>query len=267
MKTNLGILFLSMTALAWVSPGWGSASDAPAAAEGLHPPSLAERLCTVYAQIKSVSCEIRKTTTGGGKTLRMLSRVHYRAPNCLHVDNVSPVKRTIIADGKRLYYHEAGVPRGFSRPIDELSETWLAPLRNIPGTALEHLLPLSGLPETVLPPSEEGYERCAYQAKGVYVVLTADTDNRLHRIDFFRGEDMQERTGAFTFSHFQEVLPGCWVPTQHKATLFLPEGDVAVETRRISNLAVNGIIPDPIFDHDLFLKGIEFVDDFQKTYR
>ena len=242
------------------------ALPAAAADEGTAP-SLADTLCSMYSQIESVSCEISKTSKGGGRTMRMLSRVHYKAPNRVHVENVSPIKRTIIADGEKLYYHESGVPRGFSRPIDQLSDTWLAPLRNIPGTALEHLFPLRGLPETVLPPSAAESQRRGYQVGEVYVVLSADAENRLHRIDFFKSDAMEAKTGEYTFTHFKEVIPGCWVPTQHKATLFLPADEVVVETRRVSNLAVNGAIPDHLFNHELFFKDVEFVDEFEKTYR
>ena len=111
--------------------------------------TLAQRLCSNYSQIKTISCEIRKTTKGKGQTLRILSRVHYKFPNHIHVENVSPVKRRIIADGKDLYYYQERNSRGFSKPIDELSETWLTPLRNIPGTALEHLIPLCGIEEVI----------------------------------------------------------------------------------------------------------------------
>ncbi len=244
-------------------PPQAAAAEQPA----LLPATLVERLCESYSGIESVSCEIRKTTKSGIRTMRMLSRVHYKKPNRIHVDNVSPAKRTIIADGKRLYYHEAGVARGFSRPISELSETWLKPLHNIPGTPLEHLLPLRGLPAIELPASVDGKIREAYEKDGVYVVLTADDQNRLHQVDFFKSSEMASKTGEYTFAHLQEVEPDCWIPLQHKATLFLPEGEVAVETRRVSNLSVNGSIPDHLFNHELFFRGVEFVDDFQKTYR
>jgi outer membrane lipoprotein-sorting protein len=259
MKPTRMISSATLAILLMTAPGTNAGSDAPE--------TLAEQLCATYSQIQSVSCEIRKTTKGSGRTMRMLSRIHYRAPNRVHVDNVSPIKRTIIADGERLYYHESGVPRGFSRPIEDLSDTWMAPLRNIPGTAVEHLLPLCGLSEIALQPSDENAARRGYQAKDVYVVLTADAEKRLHRIDFFKSAAMKAKTGEYTFTHFQEVMPGCWVPTQHKATLFLPADEVVVETRRISNLAVNGNIPDHLFNADLFFKDVEFVDDFQKTYR
>jgi len=240
-----------------------SLAERPALPHG----SLAERLCSIYSQIQSVSCEIRKTTKSGLRTMRMLSRVHYRAPNHIHVDNVAPVKRTIIADGERLYYHETGAKRGFSRPIGELSETWLASLRNIPGTPVEHLLPLRGVPSRALPASDDGHAREAYEQDNVYVVLTADAENRLQRIDFYKSPAMQAKTGEYTFSHFREALPGCWIPTQHKATLFLPADEVVVETRRIGNLAVNGDIPGHLFNHELFFEGVEFVADFEKTYK
>ena len=229
--------------------------------------TLAERLCTIYSQIKSVSCDIRKTTKGSGRTIRMLSRVHYQEPNRIHVDNVSPVKRTIIADGERLYYHEAGVKKGFSKPISELSATWLAPLHNIPGTAIEHLHHLRDLAEVQLPSSPEGYIRRGYQANDVYVVLSADSENRLHKIEFFTNDAMTKKTGEYIYTQFKEVIDGCWIPVHQRATLFLPADEVVNETRRISTIAVNGSIPSHLFNHELFMKNVEFVDSFQEIYQ
>ena len=62
-------------------------------------PTLAERLCDRYEAIETITCAIRKTTRSPESTVRMLSRVHYRRPDHIHVENVSPVKRRIIADG------------------------------------------------------------------------------------------------------------------------------------------------------------------------
>ena len=228
--------------------------------------TLAERICASYSQIKTVSCEIRKTTKGGGHTIRLLSRVHYKTPNHIHVDNVTPVKRTIIADGKKLYYYQEGMPRGFSRPISQLSELWLKSLHNIPGTALEHLMPLCGIDETELPSTEPETIRRGYEVKGIYVVLTADIKNRLTRIDFFKTPQMNSKTGEYIYSGWKEVIPNCWISTHYKAELFLPAEKVVKETRHIKNLTLNKDIPDRLFDHEIFMKNIEFTDIFKHTY-
>jgi len=228
--------------------------------------TLAERICASYSQIKTVSCEVRKTTKGGEHTIRLLSRVHYKKPDHIHVDNVSPVKRTIIADGKKLYYYQEGMPRGFSRPITELSETWLKSLHNIPGTALEHLTPLCGIDETELTPTETGTIRRGYSVKGIYVVLTADSNNRITRIDFFKTPAMKNKTAEYIYSGWKAIIPGCWISTHYKAELYLPADEIVKETQHITNLAANNDIPDKLFDHNVFLKNIEFTDIFRHTY-
>jgi outer membrane lipoprotein-sorting protein len=272
MRLPNAIPAIAALSLLWVlsSTGFSQTNTSPAtiqAPSGIPTPTLATRLTTLYSRIKSVSCDIRKTTKGDGRTLRMLSRVHYSAPHHIHVDNVSPAKRTIIADGERLYYYEAGMKRGFSKPISELSEKWLAPLRNIPGTAMEHLYRLRDCAEIQLEPSPEGYLRRAYQTDNVFVVLSADRDDRLHRIDFFADSTMLKRTGEYIYTQFEEVIDGCWIPMHHRATLFLPADEVAVEIRSIRNLAANGTIPKHLFDHELFMKDIDFVDTFNQIYQ
>ena len=74
---------------------------APLASHGGEP-TLAEKLCSEYAKIESVSSEIQKTITTGGKSVKWLSRVFYRKDDRIHVENVTPEKRRIVADGKSL---------------------------------------------------------------------------------------------------------------------------------------------------------------------
>jgi len=270
MKTpHLTALALALFAVVY-SPNTYSETNAVAGADSAvlssNSETLAENLCANYSKIKTLSCEIRKTTKGGGHSLRMLSRVHYKYPNHIHVDNITPVERTIIADGKNLYFYQDGIARGFSRPISELSDMWLKSLHNIPGTAMEHLLSLKGLKEDQLPSSEKDIIRCGYSVKNIYVVISADTKNRLHQIEFFKSSAMQEKTGKYVYSNHKEVAPGCIIATHYNATLYLPAEEVVKESQHISNISVNNEIPDRLFDYELFLKDVEFTNDFKKTY-
>jgi len=199
--------------------------------------------------------------------MRLLSRVHYKFPNHIHVENAAPVKRTIIADGKTLYYYQDGMPRGFSQPIDELNATWLAPLQNIPGTALEHLIPLYEIEEIELPKTEAGLIQRGYQVKELFVVLIADGQNQLQQINFFKTPAMQIKTGEYIYSKQKQVTPNCWISTHHKATLYLPNEEVINETRHFSNLAINEDIPDQLFNHELFMKDVKFTPEFKNTYQ
>ncbi len=229
-------------------------------------PTLAESLLSRYAALDTVACEIHKVTRSQGKTLRMLSRIHYQRPDRIHVENVSPSKRRIVADGQSLYYHEEGVARGFSRPIAELTPDWLASLRNVPGTATEHLEKLRGLAESALPPTPEGGTRRGYQADRVFVTLTVDTEGRLTDIVFHKTPAMRETTAAYRYEEHREVAPGCWIPLLHKATVYLPDGETIEETRRVGKLAVNQPVTPTLFKPDLFFQGVEFVNDFARTY-
>lgn len=227
-------------------------------------PTLAEMLISEYNKIETISCEIRKITKADKNTIRMLSHVHFKKPDRIHVDNISPVKRTIIADGKKLYYYEKGLPHGFSRPINDLSEIWLRSLRNVPGTALEHLHNLRGIEEQSLSSTDHNLIRRGYQTKTMFVVLTCDLPNRLIGIDFFKTSSMKNKIAHYIYSAFQKVSDDCWIPTLHKATLWLPDGKQIEETRRVSNLNVNKPIAEKMFDANLFLENVDFVSDFEK---
>jgi len=227
--------------------------------------TLAQALIRTYEQIDTVSCEIRKTTRSKSNTVRMLSRVYYKRPDYIHVDNVSPSKRTIIADGKALYYYEEGLPLGFSRPIADLSEIWLKSLRNVPGTPLEHLHNLRDLPEVEIPPIDNEPVRRGYQTKGVFVVLSCDSEGRLVGVRFFETRAMRERIAEYTYAAFQQVSTDCWIPCLHRGALLLSDGTRVEEVRRISNLTVNLAIAERMFDAGVFLKNVSFVDDFEKT--
>ncbi len=233
-------------------------------ASGQDKQTLAQTLLSSYANIQTVSCEIRKTTSGED-TVRMLSRVYYKKGNYLHVDNFAPVRRTIIADGEKLYYHQQELPRGFSRPLTALTEEWLLSVKTVPGTPMEHLLRLENLAETPLPATPEHPVRAGYQAEKVFVVLSCDKEKHLAQIEFFATETMKTKTAQYNYSEFQEAGENCWIPCLHKGIMFLPDDQEIFETRRIDNLVVNGSIADNLFDWRLFFEDIQFTDDFEAS--
>jgi hypothetical protein len=228
--------------------------------------TLAQKLCAEYGRLDSVSCEILKTTSADGKSIKWLSRVFYQKGDRIHVENVAPAKRRIIADGKVLYYYAEGDRRGYSKPIPELPAEWLASLHNVPGTPMEHLLKLKDIPETVLEGTTDLPVRRGYQAPKVFVVLSCDKDGKLTRIEFYSAADMQKKTAEYEYAFFQKITETCWIPCLHKAVLYLPSGDRAEETRRINNLEINKPIAPALFEHLPFFKDIEFTDEFEKTY-
>lgn len=230
------------------------------------PGTLAEELCEAYRKIESISCEIRKITESPENTVRMLSRVHYKKPGKIHVESVSPVSKRIISDGTRLYYYQENAERGFSRPVTELEEPMLSAYKNIPATPVEHLIKLKKYREESLGPTDEFPLRRAYRTGKAYVVLSADTEKKLHSIEFFASEKMEKRTAFYKYSKFIKARPDCWIPCLHEAVINLPDGREIHEARHIHGLQIGKPIPEELFDHSGFLSDVEFTDDFKKTY-
>lgn len=228
--------------------------------------TLAERILAGYDPVQSVSCEIRKDSEAGGKTMRMLSRVYYEKPDRLHVDQPAPIPRRIVADGKTFYSYIEGDPKGFSRPIEKLNEEMLINLRKVPGTAMDHLMKLKGIAETNLEPTAEFAERKGYDTGKLFVVLSTDMTGRLARIEYFSSPAMKETTLQCDYSEFQPVAGGAWMPCLHRAILKMA-GVESKETSRIDNLSVNQPIPPNLFVAEPFFKDVEFVDSFEEIYR
>jgi len=229
-------------------------------------PTLAERLCAAYGVLTNVSCSIRKDTVSGLRHSRMLSRVHYQTPDRIHVDNTAPARRRIVCDGATLYYHDAALPKGFSRPVAQLDPDWLVMLRTVPGSPMEHLLRLKGVPEKALPATTEAPVRRGYETPAGFVVLSCDTSNRLARLEFFATPSMESRSAVYDYSGFEEVAPACWIPRLHKAVL-TTAGVRVEETRRLDALVVNQPPPPGLFDPAVFFQGVEFVPDFADMNR
>lgn len=227
--------------------------------------TLAERFLKGYDSISSLSCEVRKDIDAPSGSMRMLSRVYYQKPERLHVENLTPIPRRIIADGSNLFSYIEGDAKGFSRPITRLDKEMLISLRSIPGTPMEHLLRLKGIEEVELPPLQDFPLRRGYAADNIFVVLACDTSNRLARIEFFNSADRAQTVARYTYSQFKEIMPGVWLSCWHKAELFRPEGR-AVETRKISNITIDQPLAPGLFMSGSFFKGISFVDSFDDMY-
>jgi hypothetical protein len=224
---------------------------------------LADRLCAAYEALDTIQCEIRKTSDSGRHTVRMLSRVTYRRPQRLHVVNAAPVERRILLDGTNLYYHQAGSPKGFSRPIAELTGPWAAAARDIPGTPVEHLLRARPLPETPLPETN-GLRRTACRGTNVYVILSTDADARLHRVEIFAAETNTVPLGVYAYENFAPA-GDTWIPLLHRGRARLPGGGVMTETRIIDNLLVNAPVDADRFDPARYFTNVTFTATFMDT--
>jgi hypothetical protein len=228
--------------------------------------NLAESLLTPYESIRSASCEIQRDTRSEGGQVRTLSRVYYQRPDRLRVDNYSPVRRQIVADGTNFYSYIEGDPKGFCRAVTNLDGEMSLQLRKIPGTAADHLSRLRGLSEISLPPADGFPVRAAYDAGKVFVVLSADPTGRLARIEFFASSDMSRKTGQYDYSGYTNFAGGVWIPCVHRGRFWVG-GVESEETVRVGSLAVNEPIAPGLFSVGIFFKGVEFVPAFEEVYR
>jgi hypothetical protein len=228
-------------------------------------PTLAQRLCERYARVRTVSCNVVKLTTSAGTSVRMLSRVACERPSRVHVEITAPSRRRIVADGARLYYHEEGARLGFSQPVAELNDTWLASMQNLPGTPLEHLLRLKGMAETVLPPSADAPLRRGYASRRIFIVLSCDTNERLSRIEFFATPEMKEKVAQYDYSEFVDAGGGAWFSRLDKAWIRVPDGGQITELRRVNGLRINEPLDGTLFQADRYFAGITFTNVFAMT--
>ena len=241
----------------------GIACLGAAAAPGAPSPTLAEKLCSAYEQVETLSCRVRMTGELDGRKATLLSRVYYRRPDRMHVENISPVKRRIISDGSNFYHYVEGMARGFSAPLDKLEGEWAIQQKSVPGSAMEHLLRLKGVPETPLNGTDKYPVRRGYAHEKAFVVLSCDTEGRLARIEFFKSSEMTVKTAQIEYEDFQKVSDTCWLARIQKGGAAFG-GNVACGTRRFDNMVVNKSISDSLFDAGAFFKGIEFEDDLEK---
>jgi outer membrane lipoprotein-sorting protein len=224
--------------------------------------TLAERLYANFNSIEAVSCEIRRDESSPDGRMRWLSRIAFAQPDRLFVENVTPIPRLIIADGETMYQLKEGQRRGFRRAIADLDEPMRQNLRKVPGTPMDHLERLLGLPEQELDAGEWPVQR-AYETDRVYVVLQADEEERLQRLTIAPLEARTEPTAIIDFRQQEEVLPGVWVSMLQESVLKL--GDVeSKETLRVSNFVANPEHAPDQFDPATHLPDkVEWVDRFK----
>lgn len=226
-------------------------------------PTLAEKLCSSYSQVESVSCRVRKTSAVDVKTAILLSQVYYQRPDRMHVENIAPVQRRIIADGRQFYYYVEGMDKGYSCPLAKLEGEWSIMQKSVPGGAMEHLLHLQGVPEIPLEGAPGYPVRRGYARGRVFVVLACDAEGRLARIEFFKTPEMKNLTAEVEYGDFRKVTDTCWLAGLQQGTAYFSAKTVR-ETRRFDNLVINQPIAAGLFDAAAFFPKVDFVDDFSK---
>jgi hypothetical protein len=230
------------------------------AARGAPAQTLAERLASAYTAVTSMTCTVRREVVSDGREALHLSRVWFARPDRLRVESSLPVARKIVADGADLYYHIAGDARGLKRPIPELREDMRLEIRRVPGTPMEHLLRLLGLPETALPPAEGWPVRAGYDTGRAYLVLSLDGNGRLGRVEVFDGPALEKRLGRYDYGSYREIVPGVWLACRQESC-FQYDGREVREVIRIENPVVNGGIPVEMFEAGPVFPGVVFTPE------
>ncbi len=225
-----------------------------------------DRLLSEYEKIETVTCQVRRIKEGVVGKMKFLSRVYYTNQDQIHAEGISPIKRRTIADGKHLYQYVEGDPKGFSRPIEDLSKQMQNSLRFVPGTAMEHLLLLKDKEETPLPSENLATKRVGIQTENNYVVLLLDAQGRLAGIEFYAEPDLIDKVADYEYHDFKEVLPGVWIPLSHRASITRSELNFK-ETVKIDRFIANQPIAASLFiPRNFFAENIDFVNDFAKIF-
>ena len=227
--------------------------------------TLADRLLAGYAGIQTVSCNVRRESESSAAKGLTLSRVYFQKPDCIHVENIQPLPRTILADGTNFFSYIPGDPKGFSRPVSRLDADMLISLRKVPASAMDHLLRLKDLPEADLPAAPGFPIRKGYDTGKMYAVLSMDSSNRLAQIEFFTGADMKQKNAHAVYSQFIEAMPGVWLSRLHQTTMQLGSMEQK-ETSRFDNLLINQPIAPSLFNASLFFKDVTFASSMDQIY-
>jgi len=229
--------------------------------------TVVKQVCRPYEAVQTMSCEIRRDQDQpDGSVIRMMSRVHFKRPNLLNVETLSPFKRRIIADGTTYRSYVEGQPKGLISPVEKLPKDNQLELCTVPGTLSGALEPIAGKEETRLDPLAEFPVRAGYVGGKSFTVLSLDSSNRLARLEVFTDASMGTLVTRTEFSAFQEVLPGVWIACLQRAVV--TEKDVTVaETTRIGNIAVNREMPASLFEAEKFFKGVKFAEASPKNAR
>ena len=229
--------------------------------------TVVRQVCRPYEAIQTMSCEVRRDKEmPDGDVMRMMSRVHFKRPNLLNVETLSPFKRRIVADGAVYRSHAEGQSKGLVSPVEKLPKEKQAELRMVPGTLCDALDLLMDKEEKRLEPLADFPVRAGYASDKSFTVLSLDSSNRLARLEVFSDADMGTLVARTEFSAFLEVLPGVWIACLQRAIITVKDITVA-ETTRIGNIVVNRDMPDTLFQADKFFKGVKFAESTAKNAR
>jgi len=219
-----------------------------------------------YSKINSVSCVVSRTIAFNENETRLLSRVYYERPNKLHVQQTVPFDRRIVCDGTNFFYYIKGDPKGYSQPVDKLTEKQIIELQKIPGSSEDILYRLVNLKPKELTGNDEFPTQLAYTTTNdINIIIFINDKKLIQKIHFFKNKELTKLTSTYEYSNFIEAIPDVFVPTTHRMTININDKE-RTETAKFSHYKANGPIPQSLFNAKPFFKGVEFVDSFKKIY-
>lgn len=213
-----------------------------------------DQLINKYNDIKTVSCKIRRVRNSNKQKIRYLSQVYFSSDNRLHVDNISPVKRTIIADGNNFYSYIKGSENGFSKPIKDLNSEMLISLQKVPGTPMDILLRLTNSEVSV---KENKSFNTIYEIsqnnKPINIIF--NENNLIEKIIFYNDNSKSQVIAEYLYDKYEEVIEGVYIPFKHSSIISI-NGVSVTESVFVDQYQVN--IP---LAESLFIKENFFTDD------
>lgn len=223
-----------------------------------------DRLLADYGKIETVTCKVRRTKEGGAGKIKFLSRVYWTNRDQINAEGLTPIKRRTVCDGNYLFQYVEGAPRGFARPVGQLSEQMQISLRFVPGTAMDILLHLTDSEEKVLPAEGNNAKSIGVLTEKNYTVLGFDQKDRLVSVTFYKTPNQEFCIATYEYCDFAEPIPGVWVPLTHHVSIENAEMTFK-ETVKVDHFTVNEPLGESLFmPSEYFDKGVDFVDDFAK---
>lgn len=219
---------------------------------------LVDRLLAAWGQVRTVTCSIREETRTVMGVTQNLSRIRYERPNQINIERTGADPCRIVADG-RMFYHGTSSDLGIGIPIRNLDPERRILLQSVPGSPMEHLLPLIQAPETNLPPVGDFPLRRGYSISNLFVVLSCDALGRLCRIETLSPGTNSETIIEHDYISFVQIVTNCWLPRLHQ-TRFNEKGVAVEKNERVDAFVANQALSPAFFNYALYFKGVTFTN-------
>jgi hypothetical protein len=219
---------------------------------------LVDRLLATWGQVRTVTCSMREETRTVMGVTQNLSRIRYERPNQLNIERTGADPCRIVSDG-RMFYQGTSSDMGIGIPIRNLDPERRIVLHSVPGSPMEHLLPLIQAPETNLPPVGDFPLRRGYSISNQFVILSCDALGRLCRIETLSSDPNGETIIEHNYISFMQIATNCWLPRLHE-TRFNEKGVAVEKKKRIDAFVANQPLSPAFFNYALYFRAVTFTN-------